>query len=500
MLQTDICIVGAGPAGITIALGLADQRCSVILLEAGGLDPTEEGQAHYFGTMIGRAYPPLDACRIRSFGGTSNSWGGWCAALDSLDFENRPWLRGSGWPFSKKDLEGDYRSAWSVCGQNAALQSDSSDSQRCISGSIFEKVEFRISPIRFGQVYRKHLARAKNVSVILNANVFDIRLKSTNAREVDVLRVATPSKKRFSVGARYFVIAAGGIENARLLLASRNSRSVGVGNEHDLVGRYFCDHLHFFGPTCAIDLSVGSLKTRTGLNGLIRPGIKLTEAIQRKERMLGFAVTGHNPRDPHDVIAPSNVHLGYKSLVQIYRSLAKGALPEKLGTHTRNILRNLADTSKMAAYRVRKPRWMSVVLGCRAEQAPNPESRVLLDDGVDAFGKPFAKLDWRLTSQDLGGLRQAYKLLLCNSPFSDKFIRGAREEIAPVAASHHIGTTRMHADPRLGVVDTDCRVHTVDNLFIAGSSVFPTAGWAPPTLTVLALAIRLTRHLKRLLL
>lgn len=498
-IRTDLCIVGAGPAGITLAREFTDQRLSVVMLEAGGFDPSSRAQAAYQGRVVGYAYPPLDVCRHRALGGTSNIWGGWCKPLDASDFLERDWVPWSGWPLSRAELDAYYRRAREVC----RIPHGDADSASCplsTADDAFESAALAIVPTRFGRVYRQELARAANLSLIMHATAVEVRLNSADTA-ADSIRVASGAQNQYSVSARCFVLAAGGIENARLLLASRGSRSVGVGNEHDMVGRFFSDHLHFYDeqPVVAVSAATRFFLPRRYGNAAARGCVVLTEAAQRRERLLGFAATGHNPRDPHDVIVPSTGHDGYASLSVIGRTLARGRIPDGLASHLRNVVMNFDDARTLLFAKAWKPKWRSIALGCRAEQAPNPSSRVLLDDEKDEFGMQRAKLDWRLRAEDFDSLHRAHALLRNQTMIGRDMTRGHIVASSIAGASHHIGTTRMHRDPSFGVVNGDCRVHSVPNLFIAGSSVFPTAGWAPPTLTIVALALRLARPIKAFL-
>lgn len=501
-LHADLCIVGAGPAGITVAREFRHQVASVVVLEAGGVDDSDDNQVLSRGRIVGYPYPPLDVCRSRGLGGTTGIWGGWCRALDSIDFAERDWVPWSGWPFCKEDLEEEYRRAREICrvseAEDASLVGLSG-----LATKDFEITSVEIAPTRFGRTYEKELASAANISVIMHANALEVCLDSYNT-EARSITVASGGGSKYSVLARCFILAAGGIENARFLLSSRASRSIGVGNENDLVGRFFSDHLHFYGDISHLPLSSAVQVFRPRRNGQSksRGCLALTETARRQDRLLGFAVTGHNPRDPHDVIVPSTQHAGYASLSRIRRTLATGRVPENLRSHMLNLGLHFGDACTLALYKAWKPSWRSVVFGCRAEQAPNPSSRVLLDDEKDAFGTYRAKLDWRLTDQDFESLQHAYGRLKNETTTHGVCRRHRLEKIRPevvMGASHHIGTTRMHRDPKFGVVNRDCRVHSVRNLFIAGSSVFPTAGWAPPTLTIVALAFRLARFVQRFL-
>lgn len=498
-IATDLCIVGAGPAGITLAREFTDQRFSVVILEAGGFDLSRQTQALYKGQVVGYPYPPLDVCRHRALGGTTSIWGGWCKPLGAIDFLERDWVPWSGWPLSRQDLEADYNRAREVCRAPGGYD-DFVPCPLAVADDAFDSTVLTIAPTRFGPVYRYELERASNISLIMHANALEVRLNSYNSAAQSI-RVASGSHNEYSVAARCFVLAAGGVENTRLLLASRGSRSIGVGNEHDMVGRFFSDHLHVYGDRLEIATSLLTrfFRPRRYGNAAVRGCVVLSEAAQRRERLLGFAATGHNPRDPHDVVAPSTGHDGYASLSFICHTLARGRVPDLLASHLRNVVVNFNDACSLAFYKVCKPKWRSIVLGCRAEQTPNPSSRVLLDEDKDAFGMHRAKLDWRLVPEDFDSLDRAYGLLRNQAMIPGVIVRRHAVERSVTGASHHIGTTRMHRNPKFGVVDSDCRVHSVPNLFIAGSSVFPTTGWAPPTLTIVALALRLARVLKAIL-
>jgi choline dehydrogenase-like flavoprotein len=237
---------------------------------------------------------------------------------------------------------------------------------------------------------------------------------------------------------------------------------------------------------------------RNGVAGL-RGGMALTEEVRHRDRLLGFAVTIHNADDPHDVVYPSEKNLGYTSLKALAKPLLAGEMPDRFGFHLKRAMRHLDNAANVSYRKFVKPRWRAMVVGCRAEQAPNPESRVVLERERDALGMNKVRLDWRLTEQDLDSVRRARQILDREWIFAGAITDENQTEcpLNITAAAHHMGTTRMHRDRKAGVVDETCRVHGVNNLYVAGSSVFPTAGWAPPTLTIVALALRLADSLKR---
>ncbi len=506
-IQADLCIVGAGPTGIAIACEFVNHPSRVVLLESGGTSIREEIQSLCRGNIIGHPYPPLHVCRRRILGGASSYWGGWSRPLDDIDFEERAWVPHSGWPFTRDHLKAEYVRAHTIwkLGEHGDGEMPNLEGIGHLVNPVqssFENIVFRVKGTRFGKAYRTELERARNLDLLLHANVFEIEMDRDH-KAAQSVRVATLAGNRFTVSAHNFVLAAGGIENPRILLASCGSRSSGIGNNNDLVGRFFADHLHLQLPSISLNgRQVPSFyHLRKMGEAALRGGMALTENVRRRNKLLGFAITIHNPDDPHDVVYPDYKCSGYTSLLALTKPLMDGELPDGLGYHLRSILRHPVDAFTLSLRKLIKARWRQLAVGCRAEQTPNPNSRVLLDHERDAFGMNKIRLNWRLTEQDLDSLKRAQQLLYNEWKFTDKYPRATQwaGELAAdvIGASHHMGTTRMHRDPKLGVVDETCRVHGIRNLYIAGSSVFPTAGWAPPTLTVIALALRLADSLKQ---
>jgi len=510
IVESDLCVVGGGAAGITVALQFANRTARVVLLESGGLTPDAATQQLCAGTTTGHPYHALDSCRRRVLGGSTDFWGGWCRRLDALDFEERDWVPYSGWPFSRQQLDAAYRRAEAIC-LLAPVEYDSagpngsgvmrwlSSPSECVADTTFQ-----IAPTRFGDHYRSALRGARNLKLMLGANVVELEMDG-DRRAIDRLKVATLAGKRFSVTARVVVLAAGGIENPRLLLASWRARPGGVGNEHDLVGRFFGDHLHVPIGTLVPPQRTPSGFYRTHRHGRarLRGGIALTESVRQRERLPGFAVTLHDADDPHDVLGPHHHHPAYESLQHLVRRLRRGTLPDRFMAHAVRVATGIDAVVPLLYRRLTRSPGRRFTIGARAEQLPNPDSRVMLDTCRDRLGVPQVRLAWTISREDVDGLRRARDLLL-------RELDRSRAAIVRAAAAdddrwidtikggaHHIGTTRMHHDPTRGVVDEQCRVHSTSNLYVAGSSVFPTGGWAPPTLTIVALAVRLADHLKR---
>lgn len=490
-VDCDVCVVGAGAAGITLAREFSGGGARVCLLESGGFEPEKATQELYRGTTDGTILEPeslyLVGGRLRYFGGTTNHWSGWCRPFEPIDFTARPWVPGSGWPFDRAHLDPWYRRALEVIGlapfDDAALVASSGRPPLLADGARVSTRFFYLQPTRFGAVHRARLAAAPNVRVLLHANALGIRLGGGETL-VRQLEAATLGGSRFTVSARWFVLATGGIENARLLLLSGDAPERSLGNDHDLVGRYFSDHPHLEAGTALLFRSESSLTlydlewdprfghTRLGVLGL-------AEEVQREHELLNCSFE----------LLPAG-------------PTAQPVLSAQLGA-----VASLLDhpTAGPPGAPAREPAdWSLMTLLVRAGQTPNPDSRVTLGEERDALGQRRVKLDWRLLPGDRRRIRRAVKVLgleLGRQGVGRVHLAGTRGTGRPswrgaYGGNHHIGTTRMHSDPRQGVVDVDCRVHGTDNLFVAGSSVFPTSGFANPTLTLVALAIRLADHLK----
>jgi choline dehydrogenase-like flavoprotein len=513
-LVADVCVIGAGPAGIAIAARLRGSGLRVCLLESGGLEPDAAAQDLYRGENVGHDYLPLHTCRFSLFGGTSNRWGGWCRPLDGLDFGRRDWVRWSGWPIGAESLAQYYDAAAALL----ELPTPQFDVEHwravlpepfALGDDEFENMLVQFSPqTNFGEVYGPKIFDAREVTTLLHATVTELCLDPGTAR-VGTARVTTKGGNRFGVRARSFVVATGGIENARLLLASRADRSAGLGNENDLVGRFFMEHLHvpaghIVAGSAAADRSFYR-RARYG-EAMLRGFLVPTAAAQQRHRLLTCSIA----------VEPESYHFGTSFLgwsprmmfgpVRMYRRLRRTRVApaaERARYRLESLFFKRRERATLAAARVARARagGSGVVhsLYFRTEQAPDPQSRVSLGDGRDRFGMPSARLDWRVKDDDVrsivgwlghldGALRRA-ALGRVVMPL-DGWEQGV------IGGPHHMGTTRMSASASSGVVDGDCRVHSVDNLYVAGSSVFSTGGHANPTFTIVALALRLADHLE----
>ena len=518
VFDTEVCIVGAGAAGITLARRLASAGLDVCVLESGAADYEKPLQDLGAGESVGFPYYPLDQSRLRLFGGTTAVWGGRVVQLDPIDFERRSWIEHSGWPFGKETLVPYYTEAL------RSLDLAVTDGDESLWGSLglrqpgFDPDQLRTHFFQFDEQFERFtlrrcsdLANSARVRVLLRATVLDIRAKAEGTA-VESIEIGNLQGGRGVVRARAYVLAAGGLETPRLLLNSRGVHPQGLGNQEDLVGRFFMEHPHARGARVIPQKLWPLLKLLTPSHrqdGLrYAPLMRGSEKLQEREGILNSAFTlSVRPHQgtrmppgkwlfntlkwkvPHD-------HRG-RSLWWIHRR-AKRALGDRLGLITRWVG---ASTARRGLYVV-----------ARAEQAPNPASRVRLSEKRDAFGSPQIALDWRFSGLDkrslhvlMGALDSELQRLSLGRAEPSSWLE--EEEIPwemdplisnhPVGGYHHMGTTRMAASPREGVVDANCRVHGLENLYVAGSSVFPTGGWANPTLTILALALRLGDNLAR---
>ncbi|MEU0503240.1 GMC family oxidoreductase [Nocardia sp. NPDC005998] len=516
-LTADICVIGSGPAGLTIAAELAGSALRVLVLESGGLTATEEVDALADIENVGARRAQSDrAAGDRILGGASHTWSGRCGLLDDLDFSRRPWVSGSGWPIGTADVEPFLTRAAEHIGIGYG-SGFTDDAFWDLAGRT--QPEHRLDPTRlrpyFWQISRdpvdpfdckrfgahvKNLV-APNIRVLINATVTHIDTDPEGARVVS-LQVAGAEPQRRTVHARTFVLATGGIGNPRLLLASRRIAPEGIGNRHDMVGRYLMDHR--CGAVGVLDPAVADsalerfgkyvVKTPHGRHTFLH-GVALSPKVQEAEGLLNCALWLQEvpaEDDPWESVKQLLRGRGDRHDARVAVSHA-GLL---LAGARRRLIRHTGLPHKLDRIELR----------CMVEQLPNPDSRITLTDRTDRLGVPLPRVDWRVNPQEDSTVRRAAELAVAEFTRlglpTPALFDGARvDSTLPLMLTdwaHPTGTTRMSADPRAGVVDPDCRVHGVANLFVAGSSVFPTTGHANPTLTIVALAVRLADTLRAL--
>ncbi|MFT6779338.1 MAG: choline dehydrogenase-like flavoprotein [Paraglaciecola sp.] len=479
-IDCDICIVGAGAAGITMALELANSDYQVILLESGGMEYQHDTQMLNKGKITGIPYVPLESARLRFFGGTTNHWAGQSTPLEPIDFENRDWVPDGGWPIGYQDYAQYLQRAQKVCKLGPAafdhqVWSDKFDSP--FEDNNFQPVIFRYpSPvIRFGEAYRDPIAKSNNIKCILNANATNL-IQSVDD-SIQHVQVNSLTGNAIRVTAKYVVLATGCIQNVKLMMNSNQKYAEGLGNKYDQLGRYFMEHPNydtgevFFSDSANISTLV---KPRTQLDGTeVRIDFQLTPEEQKKHQVLNHSVFFINKPRPAEKFDDGLVGSISKYWKKVENKLNINTQPE--------------------TYRIR----------VRLEHAPVKDNRIELDEEQDALGMFNVKLNMKmgeLESKTISTLQmEIAKLLGANNVgrMKTEFNGGTKWQENVGWQYHHFGGTKMHNSPEKGVVDSDCKVHGIDNLFIASSSVFPTCGHANPTLNIVALTLRLSDHLKR---
>jgi choline dehydrogenase-like flavoprotein len=463
----DYCIVGAGPAGISLALELEATGRRIALLEGGEETLTADSQTLYEGSVVGDPYFPLNASRLRFLGGTSNHWGGWCRELDAVDFLPKPYCAETGWPIRKADLD-PYASA--AC---RILSLTKPQPNRPLPDSGLEEFDIFVSPVKsFGRHFRERLVDSRNIHVVLKANVMAF---STDGAAVTAVELVDYAGHRGKVRASAYVLAAGGIENSRLLLWS-NVRSNGQLIRHDrTLGKYWTEHPIF----------------TLGDGFLAGEG-----ALEMKENETGLKVL---------FLAPRVDAMLHNEVLACGLRVWRNAYPDK----TRRMIASVAcvapKVGKWAVSLMDKRLVCGMRIDAAWEQQPLERNRIELSGELDRLGMPKVALHWRKSELDRQTALAAMKLLgeycaqknLGRVRIDEWLLEGAGYPPGDeLAGYHHMGGTRMAATPEQGIVDRDCKVFDQKNLYVAGSSVFPTGGHGNPTYTIVQLAVRLAEHLK----
>ncbi|HEV3228971.1 MAG TPA: GMC family oxidoreductase [Solirubrobacteraceae bacterium] len=505
-IETDVCLVGSGPAGCAIAEELRDSGLRILVLESGG--ERREARAQALNAIESVGAPLLNG-RERRLGGTSTVWAGRCIPLDDIDYEARPWVPLSGWPLGREtvvphlDRAGAYLGAGPYDGTGQVPQLPGAPPRPRFDPSLLRHVCWEdTAPVDTG---RRLLGDPNpHLRVLLNATVTHLNSDPETGQLESVEVVGAPDS-RATVTAQAVVLCAGGVENARILLYSNRIRPAGLGNDQDLVGRYLIDHPR--DPELLVRFQSAEaprVRRLFGPRRLPSPrgrhdftfGVALSPERQRREELLNCAAWPYwwfeSSEDP--MRAAKRLLIGPRTQV------ARDA---------RLLLDRRADALRALWTRATdQPEWRAVErigMLIASEQVPDRDSRVRLSERRDPLGLPISEIDWRIGAQERASqaalarliAREFERLGLPAVQLADWVIDDRPHTATFVDGCHPTGTTRMAADPRHGVVDADCHVHGVPGLYVAGSSVFPTAGHANPTLMIVALAIRLAHHLRR---
>lgn len=512
-IDRDLCIIGAGPAGIAVAREFLETGHRVALIESGDLFPDDGPQELAGGENTGLPYPELDQTRIRAFGGTTWHWGGNIRPLEPIDLAPRDWMPASGWPLTHEEISPYYERA-----KGFFLLPDTAFDEAHWRGVLRHAWDFpdggALSQVFHtvgepglysGITWSDAVEASENVDLFYHATTLEI-VADEAARRIRFLRARTPDGKTIRFYGRHFVLAAGGIENPRILLLSSGQQAEGLGNEHGHVGRYFQEHLTTpdFGelavgdPRLPLDFFLGTDREWGETWGVLR----LSDETMRRHKLpnirfqLATIVNSFNRSMDTD---------GMKSLRFLLGLTPVGGNKE-LGRHIANVIADI-DHAADAVYNrlMYHPDYPLIAVSVVqiGEQVPNRGSLVRLSDKLDKYGQRRAVLHWRTTEQDDRGAWQSATLLRSVLEAADigrldiGITPDAFTQRPPKPHIHHMGTTRMSSRPEDGVVDPDCRVHRCDNLYVAGSSVFPTGGNCNPTFVLVSLAIRLADHLKQ---
>ena len=495
LIEGDICIIGAGTAGISIALDWIGTRHKVILLEGGGFEYDDRVQDLYSGETTGQKYYPLKSTRLHYFGGTTGHWAGMCSPYDPIDFIERDWVPESGWPISREDLDPFYARAHETL-QLGPYNYDFNywkfQLPHLVPFPLDKKVVWnkmwQFSTARFNDLYGDAITRAGNVHLYTYANVVDI-IANENLGEIKEVLVRNHTGKTYRARAKRFILACGAIQNARLLLASNSQLPQGLGNTHDLVGRYFMEHLEHASAELWLSRPFPTNLYSWGRGTLASAELAITEQAQTENRILNGTVS----------LFPLALGRGLQSEMDVWNNEDPRKSAERFW--------KVISDARAAAKKVTEGRISRAFqLHTRIEQAPNPNSRVTLSSEKDALGVPKTKLHWELTDLDKNSIRRIYQLLGQQMGIAglgrvrlNEFLRDEKDMSWPSdlnAGWHHMGTTRMNDDPKKGVVNADCQVHGLSNLYVAGSGCYATSGAPNPTLTLVALSLRLSDFVK----
>lgn len=542
VLEADLCIVGGGAAAIAVAMGYKDSGRTIILIPGGGSNQTAFGIDLYRGKVAPTgSHEPLEENRLRMWGGTTTVWGGRCVPFDHIDFESRSWIPDSGWPIGHGDVEPFMEAACRLAEAGApefdARKVFPATQPEIIKGFdnddlVSWPLERWSVPTDFSTRYRADLETAANVRVLMHAHAIHVQL-SGDGRSVDYVNAACSPGRIFRVKARRTVLGCGALENARMLLAARDIAPSGIGNEHDLVGRYYqshrfgvCGHAVLKEPTK--DFIYEFEKDKEGV--YCRRRFWMTPQAQQLHRVgnvVGFFFRTVSGASEHRNAMVSSVLLiktllggarkGPRRLFEILRAQRRD-----LWQHVCIVLKDgpsvFGQLAAVAYTRYFQKRRLPMVLPPRkvnrfplfyqTEHAPNPDSRVVLDTtSVDEFGMPrleaqikFSEIDHRTCSTFLRMFKRRFEeagIGTFELSAEDERLLDHPNPLDFNSNSHNIGTTRMSSSPEGGVVDPNCRVHSIGNLYLAGASIFPTSSHANPTLLIVALGLRLADHLKQ---
>lgn len=543
VVTADVCVVGAGPAGVMLARTLSGGSLQVCVLESGGLSPAIDPDTRSLSevaTDTDLFVQVRPEQRARVFGGNAGSWGIHLehsrrgvrlVPFQASDFEHRSAVPYSGWPIGREQLDPYYAQAQAMLGAGPYAYDVSRWETPETPALPFRGGGLQTTMFMFGNGdvviddYRRDLASDPTVTVYTGANAVELETDELG-ETVRTVHAATVQGNRFTVQAKMVVLAAGGLESTHLLMVSDKVHKGGLGNAHDQLGRYFMDHPIADGGT--IVPSSRALFNRTALydkrrvgDAHVMGGITLSDRIVRERQLLNLT----------SWIFPRPLWYGRQGTMDAMRRLARGRslkggaraawadlkqalsgsdlIAESLATHLKGLQSpywpSLAVGDWSATQKDKEQAYGVFEVLHLLEQAPDPENRVLLSKQRDVLGRRRVQLHTRWREIDQAGVDAGQAILdqELRAAGLGHFVPSRMADgsliFSSAGASHHMGTTRMSASPKTGVVDEHCKVHGVNNLFVASSSVFPTGSSLNPTLTIVAIAARVSERVKRLL-
>jgi len=519
-LKAQVCIMGAGVAGITMASEFAKMGIQVVLLDAGGENYDKKTQYDARANSVSPNYPDTKMSRMRMLGGTSNHWSNNTSPLSKIDFEKRDGLPNSGWPIRKSDLDEFYPRAAVYCGTGddgydldywhkkfnitPTIDSENND------GLNLSIAKASVPPTKFFKVHGEKLVDSPFITIITFAQVTGVKY-SKQDKTIGVAEFTTMSGGRHTVEADEFVMAFGGIENGRMLRHFNTKHNNELGNQNDCVGRYFMDHptlraAQVFSPD-ENKFSMFSGVMDKDYKRFVLNFFELSENKLRSEQLT-------NIRMPLQRASRQQMSEGISSFHLLKQRLSGKDVSGSFFNDLTNIAMDIdivADT--VSRKKFNQPLFDSVndfhgfQVPLMMEQTASRDNMISLSNKKDRFGIPLLNVNWNLHDSDKKRLWRGLNVFANEIGAAQLGRVRVLEERASRLFSdqlgfghHHMGTTRMSTTPENGVVDSDQLVFGTRNFSIAGSSVFPTGGHVPPTLTISAMSIRLSKKIAQRLL
>lgn len=526
-----ICIIGAGAAGISLALSLSRQGKRVLLIEGGDWNETPDALDAY----IGQASPPhpqTTEFRYQRFGGTTHLWGGRCVPLDAHDFEYRPHVPDSGWPAGASDIASYYAEALHYCDAgeaNFTISAFGSNAKPMfteapqLAPALNEYIERYSLPTDFGKKYRQELTDSKSVFVLLRTRCVSLNATAENPEIVSSITL-NDGVQSLEIRVGRLILAGGGIETTRLMLVSRKKNPAWRHLDASL-GKYYACHYDLIFGALRFDNEKPVFNFQKTLEGVYaRRKLQFSAQFQAQHGLLNSAFRLHFPAyaDPaHGSGVMSTIYLAKSILKPEYQAILNHGVNQSTqqGQHIKHLMNVIIDVRSVIKFafdwlfkiKLAKRKIPYTLVANRngtypiefnSEQVPDASNRIELLEALDCFGMQRVAVHWKLTDIDIASGVKSFQLLktelektnTCHLEFDQKALESSVCNALPVGG-HHMGTTRMGDDPSNSVVDVNCKVHGINNLYIASASVFTTNSHANPTLTIVALALRLANYL-----